>query len=165
MYDASLQLLCSRKSGTLSRIVREIHALGLQYRGHKIANQGDYTLITIDAGGELNCTPENFAATLSGFAEVVEVRQVSLTRKGKPVKQVRTESLEKRIAASAAITPAIQVVAEKRLSEVLGPVASFLVESKIGDCGNAGELFMQLADELADTGERSFFLEILDRKS
>jgi len=36
MFDVSLKLLCARKSGTLSRVIREINLLGLQYKNHQI---------------------------------------------------------------------------------------------------------------------------------
>ena len=54
--------------------------------------------------------------------------------------------------------------AELRLSEILGPVASILVESSARESRNAGELFVRLADELADTDERNYLLAALDRK-
>jgi hypothetical protein len=87
MFEVSLQLLCTSKSGTLSRVIREINLL----------------------------------------------------------------------------TPAMVLTAEKRLSRILGPVASFFVESAAQDSKNAGELFTRLAVELNDQSERDYFLSIIER--
>jgi hypothetical protein len=57
----------------------------------------------------------------------------------------------------------VVLAAEKRLSEILGPVASFIVESAALDSNNAGELFTRLATELNDQGERDYFLSIVER--
>ena len=51
MFDVSLQLLCTSKSGTLSRVIREINLLGLQYKNHQIEFVGEHTCITVNAMG------------------------------------------------------------------------------------------------------------------
>ena len=67
------------------------------------------------------------------------------------------------IAAQERLTPAVILAAEKRLSEILGPVASFIVESTAKDCRNTGELFARLAEELNDQSERDYFLSIIEK--
>jgi hypothetical protein len=57
MFDVSLQL-CTSKSGTLSRVIREINFLGLQYKHHRIESVGEHTRITVNAMVDLNCTRE-----------------------------------------------------------------------------------------------------------
>ena len=110
MFDVSLQLLCTRKSGTLSRVVREINLLGPQYNNHQIKFSGEHT----------------------------------------------------HLAAHEQLTPAVVVAAEKRLSGILGPVASFILESAVQDSNDAGELFTRLTAELNDQDERDYFLSIIE---
>jgi len=54
MFDVSLQLLCTSKSGTLSRVIREINLSGLQYKHHQIESVGerDYFLSIIERDNE-----------------------------------------------------------------------------------------------------------------
>ena len=42
MFDVSLQLLCTSKSGTLSRVIREIILLGLQYKHHQTVTCSEF---------------------------------------------------------------------------------------------------------------------------
>jgi hypothetical protein len=162
MLDVSLRLLCTRKSGTLSRIIREINLLGLQYQSHQIKSGDEQTEFTIHAIGELNCAPESLVELFTGFSEVVSVRELRLSRDGKAVEQIETTASETHISAQERITPAILLAAEKRLSQILGPVASFIVESNASGSRNAGELFASLAEELNDQGERDYFLSIIE---
>jgi hypothetical protein len=162
MLEVSLRLLCTRKSGTLSRIIREINLLGLQYQSHQIKSGDEQTEFTIHAIGELNCTPASLVELFSGFTEVVSVQELRLTRDGKQVEQIKTTASETHISAQGRITPAVLLAAEKRLSQILGPVASFIVESNTSDSRNAGELFSRLADELNDQSERDYFLSIIE---
>jgi len=162
MVDVSLQLLCTKKSGTLSRIVREINLLGLQYQNHQIKINGEESLITINASGDLNCTPESFVELFTGFPEVKEVQSLDLTRDGKSVQQYKTIVSETHIDANERLTPAVVLAAEKRMSEILGPVAAFIVESHARECRNAGELFTRLSEELDDQQERDYFLSIIE---
>jgi hypothetical protein len=49
MFDVSLQLLCTSKSGTLSRVIREINLLGLQYKHHQIEYPGElFTRLAVE---------------------------------------------------------------------------------------------------------------------
>ena len=54
------------------------------------------------------------------------------------------------------------VLTEKRLPEIMGPLASFIVETAAQFSSNAGELFAQLAEELSDPAERRYFLSIIE---
>lgn len=162
MYDVTIQLVCTRKPGTLSRIIREIKVLGLQYRDHKIEFGDRETQITIGAGGELNCSRDMFEQLFAGLPEVLSVRELSIMQNGKHVDLLKTTVSKSRISAQEALSPAILVAAEKRFSDIMGPVSSFIVEAAAIDCKNAGELFVRLADELNDDGEREQFLSIID---
>lgn len=163
MYDVSLQLLCTSKSGTLSRVIREINLLGLQYIHHQIECVGEHTRITVNATGDLNCTRESLEELFDKFNEVLRVEGLKVSEDGKDVTEFKTTASETHIAAHEQLTPAMVLAAEKRLSRILGPVASFFVESAAQDSKNAGELFTRLAAELNDQGERDYFLSIIER--
>jgi predicted HAD superfamily hydrolase len=163
MYDVTLQLLCTRKSGTLSRVVREINLLGLQYKNHQIEFNGEHTHITVNAIGELNCTRESLEDLFDKFSEVLQVQDLNVSQDGKDVTQFKTTVSETHIAAGEYLTPAVVLAAEKRLSRILGPVASFIVESAVLESNNAGELFSRLAAELNEQGEIDYFLSIIER--
>ena len=164
MLDLSLKLLCSNKSGTLSRLIRELRQVGMQYQSHKIDSNGKHTHMSIEAVGELNCSRENLEQILDGFSEVLQVQELSLSQNGKEITEFKTQVSETHIADAEHLTPAVLLAAEKRLSEILGPVASLIVENVKDQCADAGELYARLAEELNDDSERRQFLSILDRK-
>lgn len=163
MLDITLQLLCSKKSGTLSRVIREINIVGLQYRNHQIETSGDRIRFTINASGDPNCSLESLRELFAAFPEVSEIVELRASRDGRDITEIRTRVSSSHISAAEQITPAITLAAEKRLSDILGPVASVIVASVAGDCSNAGQLFARLAEELDDEAERSEFLSIIDR--
>lgn len=164
MFDVSLQLLCTSKSGTLSRIIRELNLFGLQYQSHKIDFEGNHSHISINATGDLNCTLESLEALFTGLPQVLQVQRLNVTKDGKDVTEFKTRVSETHISAQQHLTPAVVLTAEKRLSNILGPVASLLVESAAQNSSNAGELFTRLAEELNDQGEREYFLSIIENK-
>lgn len=163
MYDFSLELLCNGKAGTLSRLVREIGQVGLQYRGHRIERDGENCRIAIDAAGDPNCSLETLEQLFADFPGVLEVLQLRLSSDGRDVTEFRTRVPEIHVADSEQLTPAVILAAEKRLSDILGPVASVIVESVAPRCADAGELYARLAEELDDDEERRHFLAVLDR--
>ena len=163
MFDVSLQLLCTRKSGTLSRVIREINLLGLQYKDHQIKFSGEHTHITVNAMGDLNCTRESLEELFDRFTEVLQVQKLHVSQDGHEITEFKTKVSETHIAARESLTPAVVLAAEKRLSGILGPVASFIVEAAVQDSNNAGELFTRLAAELGDQNERDYFLSIIER--
>lgn len=163
MYDFSLELLCNGKAGTLSRLVREIGQVGLQYRGHRIEQDGENCRIAIDAAGDPNCSLETLEQLFADFPGVLEVLQLRLSSDGRDVTEFRTRVPEIHVADSEQLTPAVILAAEKRLSDILGPVASVIVESVAPRCADAGELYARLAEELDDDEERRHFLAVLDR--
>ena len=162
MLDLRLQLLCSRKSGTLSRVVREISVVGLQYQNHQIETRGDEVHFTINASGDPNCNLENLRELFDGFPEVKQVIELRASRGGKDVTEFKTRVSSSRISAADQITPAVTLAAEKRLSDILGPVASVIVESVANNCRNVGELYTRLAAELNDEEERARFLSVIE---
>lgn len=164
MFDFSLQLLCTSKAGTLSRLIREINQVGMQYQAHQIETIGDESRISINAIGDLNCSLESLEELFVSFPEVLQVQQMRITSDGKDVTEFRTVVSETHVAVSEQLTPAVLLAAEKRLSEILGPVASVIVEVVAQKCANAGELYSCLAEELNDQDERDYFLSIIDDK-
>lgn len=165
MLDLTLQLLCSKKSGTLSRVIREFNVVGLQYQNHRIETSGDLVRFTINATGDPNCNLDNLRELFDSFPEVREIVQLSAAQDGKDITEFRTRVSSARMSAADHITPAVVLAAEKRLSDILGPVASVIVESVVNNCANVGELYTRLADELNDDEERTQFLSIIDRNN
>ena len=161
MLDVSLQILCTRKSGTLSRIIRELKLFGLHYQSHEIDYLGDQTQIIINSTGDLNCTRETLEELFSNFPEVLMVQKLEITRDGRDITAFKTTASEAQISAQEQISPAIILAAEKRLSDILGPVASFIVETASSNCQNAGELYSLISEELSDHKEREKFLSII----
>ena len=162
MFDVSLRLLCSTKSGTLSRVIRELNLVGLRYRSHRIETSTKRSLISISATGDLNCSLESLEGLFAGFPEVIEVEELRVTRDGKSVTEFRTRVSEIHISSDEHLSPAVILAAEKRLSDILGPVASVIVEAVAHNCASAGELYTRLADELDTKEERDYFLSIID---
>ena len=163
MFDFSLQLLCTSKPGTLSRLVREIHQIGLRYQAHRISISGDRSQISITAAGALNCTLESLEEMFGNFPEVIEVQQLRITSEGRDVTEFRTVVSEVHVASGEHLTPAVVLAAEKRLSDILGPVASVIVDAVAQDCADAGELYVRLAEELNDQEERDYFLSVVEK--
>ena len=164
MFDFSLQILCTSRPGTLSRLVREIGQVGLQYRGHRIESEGENSRISIDAVGDPYCSLESLQELFSNFPEVLEVLQLNLSSDGRVVTDFKTQVSETHVSDAEPLTPAVILAAEKRLSDILGPVASIIVESVAPQCADAGELYARLAEELGDQEERDYFLSIVDQQ-
>ena len=163
MLEVRLQLLCTKQPGTLSRVIREINLVGLQYVSHRIENSEDYSQLTINAHGDMNCSPESFREFFDDFPGVLGVQELQLTRGGKPVTEVRTRVSDTRLSAKDQITPAIVLSAERRLSDILGPVASLIVASVADNCANVGQFYVRLAEELNDDEERRRFLAVVEK--
>lgn len=163
MLEVRLQLLCTKKPGTLSRVIREINMVGLHYVNHRIENDDDYSRITINANGDMNCSPESFREFFDDFPGVLGVQELSVSRGGKEVTEVRTRVSDTRLSAKDQITPAIVLSAEKRLADILGPVASLIVASVADNCANVGQLYVRLAEELNDDEERRQFLSVIEK--
>lgn len=161
MFEVAIHLRCTRKPGTLSRIIRELKWFGLQYQSHKINLVADQCQIIVNARGELNCTRENLRELFESFPEVLKVDNLSITNDGEEVREFKTIKVDTQIGAHEPVTPAILLTAEKRLSEIMGPVASFLVETAASQSRNVGELYRQLGDELNDDKERDSFVSII----
>lgn len=162
MIDVTLQLFCTRKAGSLSQIIRAIKLFGLQYQNHKIGNGKKYSVIMIIARGNLNCTRQALQEYFLNLPEVIKVQKLEITRNGKNVSEFKTTRSDAHITATEKLTPAIILAAEKRLAEVLGPVASFIVETQAEKCRYAGEFYQLLAFELKDEKERKLFLSVID---
>lgn len=162
MFDVSIKLLCSKKPGTLSRLIRDIKHFGLQYSDHDIVYNGEDCQITVNGSGVLNCTKEDLIEVLDDLTEVKEVQNLTISKDGHEITTFRTRYSKDFIPASEPLTHTVLLAAEKRLAEILGPVASFLVETAAENSQNAGELFEALSHELTDIDERKEFLSIID---
>lgn len=162
MFDISIQLLCSRKPGTLSRLIRDIKHFGLQYSDHDIVYDGDECEITVNGSGILNCSRQDLIEILGELSEVKVVQKLTISKNGNEVTTFRTRFSRDNIHPSEPLTHTVLLAAEKRLAEIIGPVASYLVETAAGNSKNAGELYRALAGELNDVKERQEFLSIID---
>ena len=163
MIDVSIQIYSTKKSGTLSRIIREIKLFGQDYKGHKIKYEDDQCFIAIESSGELNCTRETLIELFESLPEVIMVDQLTISRDGEELQEFRTTVSEAHIGAREALSPAILLSAEKRMSEILGPVSSFLVEKAASNSRNVGDLYRLLSEELDDPEERKNFLAVIEK--
>lgn len=162
MIDASIRIHCTRKPGTLSRIIREIKLFGLEYQNHKIKYEGNDCFISINASGELNCSREQLVDLFDNLPAVILVQQITLSRDGVEITEYKTTTSNAHINAREELSPAILLAAEKRMSEIIGPVSSFLVQNAAEESRNVGELYKKLAMELDDEQERKYFLSVVE---
>lgn len=161
MFDISIQLQCSNKPGTLSRLIRDIKLFGLRYSDHDIKYMGRECEITVNGSGILNCSRDDLIEILTDSQEVLSVKKLVISKDGNEITTFRTRFSRDYIPSNQPLTHAIVLSAEKRLAEILGPVASFLVETAAQNSKSAGELFRSLAEELDDMDEREQFLSII----
>lgn len=162
MFDVSIKLLCTRKPGTLSRLIRDIKHFGLQYSDHDIAYIGEDCQIIVNGSGILNCSKEDLIDVLNDLTEVKEVQNLTISKDGNEITTFRTRYSRDFIRSTEPLTQTVLLAAEKRLAEIMGPVASYLVETAAENSQNAGELFQALAYELTDLDDRNKFLSIID---
>ena len=161
MIDVSIHLICTRKPGTLSRLIRDIKLFGLIYSSHDIEYNGENSVITVHGTGDLNCTRDKLIEVLNNLPEIISILDVTISHYGKEMEQFETHTSNELIHFQELLTPAILLTAEKRLAETMGPIASYLVETAAQSSNNAGELFHVLAEELNSTTEQQEFLSII----
>ena len=162
MLEVSLVIRCTKKPGTLSRVIREIKLFGLDYKSHSINYENEFCLIEVNSSGELNCPREQLIQIFEALPTVLKIDRASILRDGVEVSEFRTATSNTHIAAADEITPAIILSTEKRLSEIMGPVADLLVEKAMQNSKTVGELYRNLAEELDDPDERKDFLSIIE---
>ncbi len=85
MIDVSIKLFSIKKSGTLSRLIREIKLLGLEYKRHKIEFWGERCFIAIESSGDLSCNRETLLNLLQSLPEVRQVDQLHISQNGEEV--------------------------------------------------------------------------------
>ena len=163
MTDVSIHLICSHRAGTLSRLIRHIKSFGLTYKQHKIEDQGENNLITVCGSGELNCTRDALLNTFNNITEVISVKDIFIS--DDDIERPDCTTQNEKMSPEAALTPAILLVAEQRLAEVLGPVANYLVTITAERSKNTGELFRSLAKELNTDAERRAFVSIVGKRT
>lgn len=144
------------KAGALSKIIRDIGHYGLIYSGQSIDRNDHRTIMKIKCNGELHCSKERLATILEGLPEVLSVDDISLT--GNIEAKEISQSL---LSAQEPLSPSVLLAAEKRLSNIIGPVASYLVETASKNSRNAGELYLRLSNELNTKQERLDFVSVI----
>ena len=162
MINVTINLICTRKPGTLSRLIRDIKLFGLIYTAHDIEYKDNNSLITVHGAGQLNCTREKLMEVLDHLPEVISIMAVTITQDGQEIEQFETQNSNELIHSMDLLTPAILLTAEKRLAEIMGPIANYLVETAAKSSRNTGELFNSLAEELSSDSERKDFLSIIE---
>ena len=93
MFDVSIQLVCTRKPGTLSRLIRDIKLFGLQYTSHGIQHYDDHCEITINGSGILNCSREKLIEILTDNPQIDSVKNLSISRNGQEITTFKTPCL------------------------------------------------------------------------
>ena len=129
MINVTINLICTRKPGTLSRLIRDIKLFGLIYTAHDIEYKDNNSLITVHGSGQLNCTREKLMEVLDHLPEVISIMDVTITQDGQEIEQFETQNSNELIHSMDLLTPAILLTAEKRLAEIMGPIANYLVET------------------------------------
>lgn len=162
MIEVSIHLICTKKPGTLSRLIRDIKLFGLIYSSHEIEYQQAHNLITVHGSGKLNCGRNRLIEVLNDLPGVISIDTINIVRNGVNIAQVHTQTSQEKILSREPLTSAILLTAEKRLAETLGPIANFLVETAATNCQNTGELFLTLASELNTESEKTAFLSIIE---
>lgn len=162
MFDVTIELSCSKKPGTLSHLIRDIQRFGLQYTRHDISHHNNHCNLTIVGHGVLNCSRDDLLEILNDIPEVTQVRKLSIFRDGHEITTFRTEFSKDYIHTREPLSEAVLLSAEKRLAEIIGPIASYLVEMAARKCTNAGQLYKVLARELNGEEEKQQFLSIID---
>lgn len=161
MYDISLRLLCANKPGTLSRTIRQMKIIGMRYQRHQIKKQGENVIITIDSVGEITSRLVDLKELFENSSNVLKMLELNVFKDGVKITNFKTTISESLIAVNEALTPAVILSAESRLSEILGPASSYIIEMTAVEYDNAGDFFRRLAEELNDEQERAEFLSIL----
>ena len=161
MINVTIKLVCTKKHGTLSRLIRDIKLFGLIYEKHAIEHNDDHCIISITGAGQLNCTQAKLKDFFEDSNEIQQVVDIVITQNGEAITEFRTEASNESINPNDHLSPAILLAAEKRLAEIIGPVATYLVEDAAIGSSNCGELFYTLAKELNSDSERKSFLSII----
>ncbi|MBC8209573.1 MAG: hypothetical protein H8E21_00800 [Gammaproteobacteria bacterium] len=162
LIDVTIHLNCSRKPGTLSRLIRDMKKLGLSYTRHQIEHEQDQCVISVSGSGQLNCTRDKLIQIMEDLPGVLAVVKLQITRNGEHIEAFKTRTSNEQIHTQELLTPAILLTAEKRLAETIGPVAKYMLDSAAKTSQNTGQLFSALAEELNSDSERAEFLSIIE---
>lgn len=171
MYNKNkvlVNILTSKKSGSLSSIMLNGRKAGLMFTSKKTIEVDDNTLrLSVVFEGSLNCHVKEFIKTIESHPEVRLVESFSNEETNIPV--IETLSEDKNITintdfkfkAHDAIDGKTIHIVEKKLKDYLGPIAPLLVQSTKSSCFTVGELFASLAKELKGR-EKEDFLSLVD---
>jgi len=171
MYNknkVNVNILASRKSGYLSSIMLNGRKSGLMFLSKKIMETGDKNQrLAITFEGNLNCSVEDFIQKIESHPEIHKVEGLSNEDTDAQLMQTLSEDTNTNAKPSTMLNAhntvdeeAIKLV-EQKLSDYLGPIAPFLVQSAKTSCFTVGELVVSLSKELKGE-EKESFLSLVD---
>jgi len=171
MYNKNkvhINILASKKSGYLSSIMLNGRKAGLMFQNKKILEKGDNNQrLAITFEGSLNCSVSEFTKKIESHPEIHLVESFSYEDTDAPVIQLLNQDNNTESESSAPLnahdivdSDTITLI-EKKLSDYLGPIAPFLVQSAKASCFTIGELFVSLSKELKGE-EKESFLSLVD---
>ncbi len=161
MARLSIRFQCTKKAGTLARLIKNVLLVGLTYERHHIDTWEDDCEISIIAQGSLNCSREKLIEIFEELPDVMKVQVTEFSAEGdfEKAQVVDAASVaESRVSASELLTAEILLDVENKMTQIIGPVGRLLVESAAQSSRNVGELYAQLAEELDDEEDKNELL-------
>lgn len=170
-------LLTTNKSGILSFIMLKCGAAGLSYRKNTIDKISDHERrLKVYFQGMFDCEQEYLVKILEQNPDILEVESIRINASNEdtfhsnqaaitPYAQKETPVISpvSLLDARDAITADTLRIAEEKLSSMIGPVASILVNSAAKISKSNGDFFLILAGEL-EGEERQEFLSLVTGK-
>ena len=165
-HDVIISIVTNGKAGVLSQIIRDIGHYGLVFKDMKFIQNQHNRMIKVYCSGKLHCASDRLIEILERHENVIKVENIEFNNESesKPVSNKKIHNADDKIMAHVEITPAVLLLAEKRLADIMGPVATILVEEASGQCSTAGELFQHLSVELDTEQEKNSFVSIIQQK-
>ena len=162
-------LLTSNKTGILSSIMMVGAKFGLMLVKNKFLkiDENNYRLFLF-FNGKLNCSEYEFSNEITSHSEIYSVESIVLkyidlqgdSSTKSDIHAVESNIVSTNLRAFDLITPESLQIAESKLLNLLGPIASILVESAARETKHIGDLFVLLSKEL-EGKERHDFLSLI----
>jgi len=150
-HDISIIASTKNKPGVLSKVIRELGHYGLIYEGQKMEINNNLRVIEFHCTGRLHCEKGRLISILEEIPNVIKIVDIIVKEdSGSDIKASEGFLGDKEPLSSAVI-----LAAEKKLSNIIGPVATYLVEQASKECSTVGELFLMLSKELDTEEERN----------